>query len=191
MTRKSKRQQKLPKYLTESQVHNIFDAIPYYELRDSALIALMVGAGLRVAEAVNLEACDINFVDRLIYVRDGKGGRDRTIPFKGKTFDRLNTYLRGRSEGKAILSKVGRHPITPRQVRRIVREHAMTADPLLEWVHPHTFRHSYAVMLLQRGITLRTIQRLLGHSSLDHTMIYLDLTGQDIQDEIESAELAW
>lgn len=192
MGRRSKqKEKKLPKYLTERQILNLYDAIPHHERRDGALIALMAGAGLRVAELVALESDDVNLIDRLIHVENGKGHKDRTVTMSDKTHELCNRYLGGRRDGPAILSKVGSHALTTRQVRRVVRQYAIKSDPRLDWVHPHTLRHSYAVMLLVANVNIRAIQKLMGHSSIDQTMIYLDVVPKDIQDQMAQKTLPW
>ena len=133
-------------------------------LRNSALLELVYSAGLRSQEAVDLRLADVDFEQELVFVR-GKGGKERAVPLGEEAAYRLRLYLesgRPRLVRGAVdtlfLSARGR-PLDTSTLRRLLP-------------NPHRLRHAFATHLLEGGADLRTIQELLGHSSLSTTQIY-------------------
>jgi site-specific recombinase XerD len=134
-------------------------------LRNRALVELVYSAGLRSAEAVGLDLADVDFEQELVHVRHGKGGKERVVPLGEEAAAWLARYLhearpalaRG-AENALFLSVRGRRLDTS-ALRRIAP-------------HPHRLRHAFATHLLEGGADLRTIQELLGHSSLSTTQVY-------------------
>ena len=134
-------------------------------LRNRALVELVYSAGLRSAEAVGLDLGDVDFEQELVHVRSGKGSKDRVVPLGEEAAHWIARYLRdGRpelasgAENALFLSAHGRRLDTS-TLRRLVP-------------HPHRLRHAFATHLLEGGADLRTIQELLGHSSLSTTQVY-------------------
>ena len=133
-------------------------------LRNRALLELLYSDGLRSAEAVALDLRDVDFEREAVLVR-GKGGKERSVPLGEEAAHHLARYLRdGRpqlvrqAEDAFFLSARGRRLDTS-TIRRLVR-------------NPHRLRHAFATHLLEGGADLRTIQELLGHSSLSTTQVY-------------------
>jgi site-specific recombinase XerD len=142
-------------------------------LRNRALVELVYSAGLRSAEAVGLDLGDVDFEQELVLVR-GKGGKERAVPLGEEASYVLRLYLRDVRPGLArgandafFLSVRGRRLDTS-SVRRMLP-------------HPHRLRHSFATHLLEGGADLRTIQELLGHSSLSTTQIYSHVDGKRLR----------
>jgi len=134
-------------------------------LRNRALVELVYSAGLRSAEAVGLDLGDVDFEQELVHVRNGKGAKDRIVPLGEQAAHLVAEYLhRARpelaraAEPALFLSARGRRLDTS-TLRRLVP-------------HPHRLRHAFATHLLEGGADLRTIQELLGHSSLSTTQMY-------------------
>jgi len=133
-------------------------------LRNRALVELVYSAGLRASEAVGLDLADVDFEQESVHVH-GKGGKERVVPLGEEASYRLQRYLRdGRpqlvrgAENAFFVSARGRRLDTS-TLRRLLP-------------HPHRLRHSFATHLLEGGADLRTIQELLGHSSLSTTQVY-------------------
>jgi len=133
-------------------------------LRNRALLELVYSAGLRSREAVDLDLADLDFEQELVRVR-GKGGKERVVPLGEEAAHWAARYLRqarpllaSGAENALFLSARGRRLDTS-TLRRL---HA----------HPHRLRHAFATHLLEGGADLRTIQELLGHSSLSTTQVY-------------------
>ncbi|HVS86014.1 MAG TPA: tyrosine-type recombinase/integrase [Gaiellaceae bacterium] len=134
-------------------------------LRNRALVELVYSAGLRSAEAVGLDLGDVDFEQELVHVRGGKGGKDRVVPLGEEAAHWLARYLRDarpelvRGANDALFVSVRGRRLDTSTLRRLVP-------------HPHRLRHAFATHLLEGGADLRTIQELLGHSSLSTTQVY-------------------
>jgi len=134
-------------------------------VRNRALVELVYSAGLRSQEAVDLDLADVDFEQELVHVR-GKGGKERVVPLGEEASHRVSRYVREarphlvgrRAENALFLSARGRRLDTS-TLRRLLP-------------HPHRLRHAFATHLLEGGADLRTIQELLGHSSLSTTQMY-------------------
>jgi site-specific recombinase XerD len=163
-----KRVRRLPDAPKQEEVEAIVDGLDgdgALALRNRALIELVYSAGLRAAEAVGLDVGDVHFEQETVHVRRGKGGKDRVVPLGEEASALVVRYLnearpelaRG-TENALFLSVRGRRLDTS-TLRRLVP-------------HPHRLRHAFATHLLEGGADLRTIQELLGHSSLSTTQMY-------------------
>ena len=133
-------------------------------LRNRALFELVYSAGLRAQEAVDLRLADVDFEQELVLVR-GKGGKERAVPLGEEAAYRLRLYLEdarpklARGALDTLFLSVRGRPLDTSTLRRLLR-------------NPHRLRHAFATHLLEGGADLRTIQELLGHSSLSTTQIY-------------------
>jgi len=153
-------------------------------LRDLAVLEVLYGAGLRVAELCGLDLGDAD-VERGELRVLGKGRRQRVVPLPAAARAALARYVAEARAGAGArdplfvvrASAPGRpaRRLGPREVRRLLRRRALGAG-VAGHVHPHRLRHSYATHLLEEGINIRLISAYLGHSSLETTMIYLHLT---------------
>ncbi len=148
--------------------------------RDLAILELLYGTGLRVSELVGLNLADINPTSRILRVL-GKGGKERVVPFGEVAADALGPWLRvradvqgtaGNTEAVFLNARGGR--LSDRSVRTVVRRYLGEAGlaRLAGSVSPHTLRHAFATHLLDHGADLRSIQELLGHTSLATTQKY-------------------
>jgi integrase/recombinase XerD len=172
---------KLPKYLKEIEVRKLLDAPSREKLRDRLILRMLYRCGLRVSELTNLKIEDIDFGDASLIVRGGKGNKDRLIPVDHQTLDMVEFFIEGATSGFLILSERN-EKLSTRQVERLVEMYGKEAG-LEQSVHPHMLRHSFAVHCLKSGMNLRTVQKMLGHSSLTTTQIYLDITGEDVKED--------
>lgn len=167
-----RRHRRLPKTMPSGPLNRMLDAISGDDpvsLRDRALVEVLYGTGLRVAELAALTVADVEDVD-LVRVL-GKGGRERVVPLAGEARRCLDRYLHaGRpalaaeSAGASLWVGVRGGALDVRGIRRVVRQRLGS--------HPHALRHSFATHLLERGADLRTVQELLGHIELATTQIY-------------------
>jgi integrase/recombinase XerC len=166
----------IPTHLDEQDVAALLtitgDDFP--ALRTRALLELLYGTGIRVAELVGLDVQEVDLAERTVRVL-GKGGKERIVPFGGQALAALQDYLSARAERgpqtDALFVNARGGRLTDRSVRtfllREVRRHAIARH-----TSPHTLRHSFATHLLERGADLRAIQELLGHASLSTTQRY-------------------
>jgi site-specific recombinase XerD len=144
--------------------------------RDRAVLELLYGSGLRVAEVCGLTMDRVDLGRGRVIVH-GKGSKDRTVPLSDYARDALSDYSR---HGRALLAGEGspalffnrrRRPMSPRNVRAMVEEYRKAVLPDRR-VSPHTLRHSFATHLLEGGADIRAVQELLGHASLATTQRY-------------------
>ncbi|MGC4091350.1 MAG: tyrosine recombinase XerC [Polyangiaceae bacterium] len=172
---------KLPKVLSAESAAEVMQAARgddarIERLRDSAMLELLYGSGLRVSELVGLDLEHVALGSRELRVL-GKGRKERMVPLGSKAYDALSEWLGSRAEllrpghdSKAVfLSRRGR--ISVRWVQVLVRRYGTLGAGRPE-LHPHALRHSCATHMLEGGADLRAIQELLGHSSLSTTQRY-------------------
>jgi integrase/recombinase XerC len=163
-----KRPRRLPDAPKLAEVEEVVDGFDDSEplgLRNQALVELVYSAGLRSAEAVGLDLGDVDFEQELVHVRLGKGAKDRVVPLGEEAALLVARYLRdarpslARGANDALFLSVRGRRLDTSTLRRLVP-------------HPHRLRHAFATHLLEGGADLRTIQELLGHSSLSTTQMY-------------------
>ena len=167
-------------------------------LRDRALLEVLYGAGVRVAELCALDLGDIDFqrfATPLVTVRRGKGGKGRQVPLGRKASEAVRAYLavRGASsdprtghiDAYALFVNHRGGRLTPRSVQRMVGRQVIQAGT--GDATPHALRHSFATHLLDGGADLRTIQELLGHASLSSTQIYTRVSLDHVMEVYDSA----
>ena len=153
---------RLPEILTPDELEKILEQA----YRERGLYGLIVRSlfetGLRVTELVHVEVSDVDFSERTIRVRQGKGGKDRFVLFTGDLGQQLRLHLGDRTSGSLFQSNRGK-AFTPRRIQQIVRAVACAAG-ISKRVHPHSYRHSMATFLRNQGVPLDVVQLLLGHS---------------------------
>ncbi len=153
-------------------------------VRDRAMILVMLDCGLRASELCGLQLDDINWADRTMLVL-GKGDKERVVPFGNAVRQAMNDYIarRGDLDTGALFVSVYAQPIDRHRVRIIVGRRCEAAGITGVRCSPHTFRHTCAVHYLRNGGDVFSLQKLLGHSSLDMTRKYAELSHTDVQDK--------
>ena len=163
----------LPKYVSKEVIEQVIDKANHdtnkHGRRNHIILMTLWQTGMRAEEITYLHKKDIQ-LDTII-VRGGKGGKDRVIPVRNDLRNLLLVYS-DQMKGEDRL-----FPISTRQVRNIVYRYSD--------LHPHTFRHSFAVHCLRGGMNIRALQKILGHSGLNTTQVYLDLVSEDLKDEYQ------
>ena len=162
--------QHLPNYISAPQADDLVEA-PALSVRDRAVLEVLYGGGLRVAEVSGLNREDLRLDTSLIIVRRGKGGKERRVPIGPPAVEALRELVDTLPESGEVLfhnARGGR--LSPRSIRRIVARAGQQVG--LSGLHPHALRHSFATHLLDAGADLRGIQELLGHASLSTTQRY-------------------
>jgi integrase/recombinase XerD len=169
--------------LTQAEVSSLYDAVKENALgmRDKAILALYYGCGLRKNEGVNVNVRDVLLDKDLVYVRKGKGYKERYVPLAGAGKTDLENYilyarphLAGDSKDDALLLSVNGTRLTGFTAYERVQKLRRTAG-IRKQAGLHTLRHSIASHLLHSGMKLEQIQRFLGHSSMESTQIYTHL----------------
>lgn len=163
-------EKKLPTVLSVEEVLRLLKAVD--NVKQRTLLMTIYSAGLRLSEAVSLQVTDIDSSRMVIHVRQGKGRKDRMLPLSAVLLDQLRAYWR-RTRPKRLLfpGQVAGRPMHPTAIQKTVRLAAIKAG-IHKHATVHTLRHSYATHLLESGVDLRTIQKRLGHGSLNTTAIY-------------------
>ena len=167
---KIRREKRLPRVLSVEQVRQLLRSCDLYS---KALFSVIYDCGLRAFEASRLEWSNIMFDRQQVLIRRGKGGKDRIVPISPKTLQVLKVYSKKRGQTGLVFRKpeLGT-PIDNAYIRKCLKEQLRKAglDPSLS---PHSLRHSYATHLLEAGEDIQTVQRRLGHRSLQTTIVYL------------------
>lgn len=190
--RSPKLEKKLPHFLTETDVDRLL-AFPAEDLsgcRDRALLETLYSTGCRVSELVALDEKDVDPIGAVIRVL-GKGRKERLCPMGSRALSAVREYLERRTREGALAGKRGplflNHSphargsrLTARSVRRILSKR-MNEMSLSAKISPHALRHSFATHLLNRGADLRSVQELLGHSSISTTAIYTHVSTERLR----------
>ena len=141
-----------------------------FQIRNQALLELIYGAGLRASEAANVNVENIKLAQRLIHVIDGKGGKDRLVPFGPPAVQAISNLLKDHDGSGALFRNKYNKRLSVRSIWQICNDSGKEND--VYGLHPHMFRHSCATHLLNAGADLRAIQEQLGHASLSTTQRY-------------------
>ena len=159
------------------------------QIRDRAVMEVLYTTAIRLDELLALEIYDVDFKDRVISIRKGKGRRQRVVPLGENAIRFLKEYLekirpryarRNPKERKLFLTNEGK-PVSPGTIRAFLRAYRIAAG-IKTTVSPHTFRRTCATHMLQQGADIRYIQQLLGHTNLRTTQIYTKVRPVDIKE---------
>jgi site-specific recombinase XerD len=176
-----RRPRRLPAVPTEREVDAELGALRVdapLALRNRALAELLYSAGLRSRELVSLDLGDVEFEQESVHVR-GKGGKERVVPLGEEAAHWLSRYLR---EARPALARAVEETTAPNALFLSVRGRRLDTSALRRlFPHPHRLRHAFATHLLEGGADLRTIQDLLGHSSLSTTQVYSHVDGKRLR----------
>lgn len=190
-----KKEKRLPSFMNPDEITKLLDAPAknsWEEKRDKAILEMLYSSGLRVSELAGLNHDDLDFFGGLVRVR-GKGKKERIVPVGQAALNSLRAYWdmkAPRENPNAIkkplfVSRIGSR-LTDRSVRRMILKYVKRTG-LGKEISPHTFRHSFATHMLDRGADLRSVQELLGHANLSTTQIYTHVTTQRLKDAYVAA----
>lgn len=182
---------KIPNILSEEEIDILLDieVKDFYTARNKALLELMYSSGLRVSEVINLVPNDIDLMDNTVRTV-GKGNKERIIPIGDYATNALriyiNEFLPVKREAKQLFVNNHYKQMTRQGVFKMLKKLAKEKGIKKDF-SPHTLRHSFASHLLSHGADLRSIQEMLGHSSISTTEIYLYLDTQEIRKNYDEA----
>jgi site-specific recombinase XerD len=159
---------------------------PWLPLRDVAILELFYSCGLRISELLALDVKDLDFIGETVKVR-GKGAKERIVPIGGPAINAIQRYRQDAAvtSGALFLSK-RRTRITQQAVDLLLRKYLKHSGIPFS-ISPHKLRHSFATHLLDAGADLRSVQALLGHSSLSTTQIYTHVTRERLKQAYDDA----
>jgi site-specific recombinase XerD len=154
-------------------------------VRDSAVIGLMLCAGLRVSEAVSTRLEDLQIGERKgkVTIRNGKGMKRREVPINSDGRGMIGPWLAS-SQGDYIFPGKGGH-LSPRTVQELIKKYAYQAQLDPKNVTPHVLRHTFATKILRSGVDIVTVAALLGHSRIDTTSIYTQPSWRDLENAVD------
>jgi len=162
-----RKDEQIPSVLTKQEILLMIKVTR--NLKHRIILMFLYSAGLRLGELVQLRVDDLDFKEKIGAVRKGKGRKDRYFILSDRLIFCLRKHLAGKRENKRLLD------VTKRTVQSVVKTAARKAE-IRKKVTPHTLRHSFATHLLERGVDIRYIQRLLGHASLKTTQVYTNVS---------------
>ncbi len=185
----------LPKALDAEDSFEVLDEVQFIAsstwqgLRDRAIFTLLYGCGLRISEALSLNVGDISAQSEFLRVK-GKGNKERIVPLLPIIWQNIEAYLAKSpyhlSVGEPLFLGARGERLSPRIIQRQMQKLRGRLG-LPDTLTPHALRHSFATQLLAQGVDLRSIQELLGHSSLITTQRYTDVQTETIQREYHKA----
>ncbi|MBC8266977.1 MAG: tyrosine-type recombinase/integrase [Flavobacteriales bacterium] len=165
----SRKEKKLPVVLSKNEVKRLVNGLS--NIKHKCIISLIYSAGLRISELVNLEITDIDSERMIITIRGAKGYKDRNLPLSENVLFLLREYYKKYAPNKYLFEGQKGGKYTTTSTRQVFNK-AVKKSKIIKHATPHTLRHSYATHLLEDGVDVRIIQKLLGHNSLNTTMIY-------------------
>ena len=182
-----KKEKKLPEYFKYNEYVELVNSIDINSnlgIRNRCIFEVLLCTGCRCSELVNIKLCDVDLDNREIKVL-GKGNKERIVYLGSYAIDSLNMYLGVRDElskkdNKYLFVNHLGNKLTTRGIRDIIDKILLKSSLNLK-ITPHTFRHSFATMLLNEGCDLKSVQELLGHVSLSTTSIYTHVSNEELK----------
>lgn len=181
----------LPKFMYEYQIESLMnspDLNTPIGLRDRAVMEVLYASGMRVSELVSIKIKDINLDLGTINIT-GKGNKERIVPIGSYAIDAIKKYYESgflEDKGEYLFYGARGKPLGDRSVRTLLDGYIKKVSATLN-ISPHTFRHSFATHLLERGSDLRVVQTFLGHESLSTTQIYTHITKNQLKKTYDNA----
>ena len=171
----------LPKYLKEELYQKFLEAVHNGPYRDRLVILLMCKLGLRTSEVIHLQIEDIDFNMHTLKVTQGKGHKDRILPLLDDELEMLLKLVIGERKKGVVILNERNNPMSRSGIYYLVQKYNRKSIKLPpKQFHSHTLRHTFAVRYLRNGGNIRVLQKLMGHSDIRTTMIYLDLVPDDL-----------
>lgn len=191
---------RIPKHLPKDEALELLEwarnypySYKFERSRATAIMAVFLYTGVRLEELRNLKVEDLNLENRTLFVRSGKGNKDRIIPLNTRLIEFLEVYLKDRKR----LEKSCPYFFTA------MRENAQMGDSAIKrliwkireksgiYFHPHMLRHTFAVLMLEGGCDLFSLSKMMGHSDIKTTTIYLSATTAHLQEQIVKHPLSF
>jgi site-specific recombinase XerD len=180
-------EKKLPVILSPAEVKLLLETPK--NLSHRAMLTTMYAAGPRISEVAKLKVADIDSSRNVIWIRGGKGRKDRQVLLPPRLLELLRVYFRWKKPKEWLFpGGIPGQPICSNSIFRACQNAVRNAG-IVKPVHPHSLRHAFATHLLDAGVNLRTIQILLGHSKLETTARYLHVTDTAVRSTTSPLEL--
>ena len=176
---KAKVDKSLPNYVTYKEFNKILKSI--INIKHKIGISLMYGAGFRVYEVCRIKKHDIDFDKYIIWIREGKGGKDRQTIIPRTIISKLEMYSKLLNKDDKYLFPTYRGHISERSFQEVLKRSIKKAQ-LTKKIGCHDLRHSFAINLLNKKIDIEEVRKMLGHSSLRTTQIYLQCKSENLKE---------
>ncbi len=178
--KRPKREKKIPSVLSKEEVNLLINSIDTKKSR--LMVSLMYACGMRVSELINLKISDLNFNEKIGHIRQAKGRKDRIFNIPEFLFEDLKKHAEMQKErNEEYLFTGPKGKLSERNIQKIVSSAARRAG-INKHVSCHTLRHSFATHLLEKGVSIRVIQSLLGHSSISTTELYTHISTSQLKE---------
>jgi site-specific recombinase XerD len=178
--KRPRRPHHLPDILSKREVNKLIDVTS--NPKHKAVMALLYSTGMRMGELLHLRVCDIDSTRKVIRILNGKGNKSRDTLLAERTLKLLHEYYSSVYPKPITYIFEGRgkpgQPYSATSVQKVVKRAAIKAG-VKKTISPHSLRHAFATHMLEQGTNLKLIQKLLGHSSMRSTMVYLHLATID------------
>ncbi|MCD6576142.1 MAG: tyrosine-type recombinase/integrase [Nanoarchaeota archaeon] len=168
---------KVPVVLTKDEIKKLINSVG--NKKHKLILQLLYSTGMRLSECVNLKVGDIEFDEGIIWIRHGKGAKDRVVIPSKKLMHELREFVSGLNSNEYVF-RGRKGKLSKRNIQKIVSIAAKRAG-ISKKVSPHTLRHTFATHLLESGVDIRKIQVLLGHSNLSTTQIYTSVSRSELK----------
>lgn len=168
----------VPVVLSKEEIDRLFKVVK--NKQHKLILKLYYSSGLRLSEAINLKKKDFDFAENVVWIRDGKGGKDRMSIVSDNLLEEIRDFCEYKRDNDFIFVNKRGSPLSARSVQLIV-EKAKAKANISKDVHVHTLRHSFATHLLEAGVDIRKIQVLLGHADLSTTQIYTKVSNEELK----------
>jgi len=173
-----KRNKHIPDVLTISEAKRLIEVTN--NIKHKLIIKLLYGCGLRVSELRDLKKSNVNLEEGLIHIKLAKGRKDRFVKIPDSLLGELEGYLKISGSNTVLFESQRGGKLTTSTIQKIIKNSSKKAN-IKKRVYPHLLRHSFATHLLENGVDLRIIQKLLGHSDIKTTQIYLRVSNASIK----------
>lgn len=163
----------MPGVFSEEEVISLFKVV--HNIKHKTILMIIYSAGLRIGESIRLRKEDLDFHRKTVFIKAGKGKKDRYSVLSDKVITLLKSYFEAYTPAYWLFEGQDGGQYSTRSIQQIFRR-AVAKSGVNPFTTVHTLRHSFATHLLERGIDLRYIKELLGHSSSETTAIYTHIT---------------
>ncbi len=175
--KRPKKEKRIPTVLTKDEVRKLLESIE--NKKSKLMVSMLYACGFRISELLNLKVQDLDFNEKVGYVKQGKGKKDRIFNIPIFLIDSLNEFI-GNKQSSDYIFTGPKGKLSSRNLQKIVSLATANAG-IKKDVHPHTLRHSFATHLLESNVDIRKIQELLGHADLSTTQIYTHISTEELK----------
>ncbi|PIS06468.1 MAG: integrase [Candidatus Buchananbacteria bacterium CG10_big_fil_rev_8_21_14_0_10_33_19] len=176
---RAKKDKKLPVVLSQTEIKQLFATIN--NAKHKLILGLAYASGLRISEITNIKIADLNFEERTLIVKQGKGAKDRLTILPEKIIQPLKKYTQNKPGYSYLFESTRGGKLSERSIQKVF-ENALLKSTIKKPASFHSLRHSFATHLLEAGTDIRYIQTLLGHARLTTTQIYTQVSNKNLKD---------